>query len=303
VNLQEAGAQALERCKELVTHAEDAAKRVEDIDESVQKLKDQLHTDWDHALEKSQQLLSRLKAERHELEGEAHAAQSLLRELHTKMSDAESQMVSAVQQLLEEVNALEQGVGQQQPHLQEALEQVHEVGRSLKSKSDDVHGQLETTAQEAEEHLGDQVASAIGEIEQAHTARVDQLEEHIESSALPEMEQHHEQLHGQIDEYKGSYEQAVESAHEKAQQAASDSLSEATEKHQDVFQQFGQIGSEAKQLMDALKGGIDAGAETVGSVEEAMKAGVNATSVGLRAAIGTLEELMKFFQHFSFIKL
>lgn len=303
MNLQEAGAQALERCKELVTHAEDAAKSVEDIDGSVQELKKQLHSDWQPALQKGQQLLARLKSERHELEAEAQAAQALLRELHTKMTDAESQMVSAVQQLLEEVNALEQGVSQQHPQLQEALEQVHEVGRSLRGRADDVHGQLETAAQEAESHLGDEVASAIGGIEQAHTARVDQLQEHIETTAIPELEQHHEQLHGQIDEYKSTYEETVESSHDKAQQSANDALAEATEKHHDVFQQFEQIGNEAKELMGALKGGIDAGAETVGSVEEALKAGVGATSVGLRAAIGTLEELMKFFQHFSFIRI
>lgn len=303
MNLQEAGAQALERCKELISHAEDATKRVEDIDDDVQRIKDQLHTDWQHSLEKAQQLLGRIKSERHELEAEAHSSQALLRELHTKMSEAESQMVAAVQDLLQEVNQLEQGVEQQHPQLSEALEAMHVAGRALKDQADDVHGQLEAAAQEAEHHLGDEVGSAIDEIEQAHTARVEQLHEHIESSAIPEMEQHHEQLHGQIDEYKSAYEETVNAAHEKAQQAAGDALSEANDKHLEVFQQFEQVGNEVKALMDTLKGGIDAGAETIGAVEDAMKAGVNSTSVGLRAAIGTLEELMKFFQHFSFIKI
>jgi chromosome segregation ATPase len=303
VNLQEAAGQALERCKELVTHAEDAAKRAESIDADVDKIRKELHDDWQPALEKTQSLLSRLKHERQELESEAHAIQGLLRELHTKMAAAESQMVSAVHDLLSEVNNLEQVVGHEEPQLQEALTHVHDVGRSLKGKADEVHGHLETTAQETEEHVGSVVGSAIGEIDEQHTSRVEHLHDHIESSSIPEMNDHHETLHSQIDDYKAAYEEAVHSSHDKAHQTATEALQEATEKHHDVFQQFEQIGNEAKTLMDTLKGGIDTGAETIGSVEEAIKAGVNTTSIGLRAAVGTLEELMKFFQHFSFINI
>jgi DNA repair exonuclease SbcCD ATPase subunit len=303
VNLQEAGAQALERCKELVTHADDASKRVDDIDAEVEKINQQLHGDWQHAMERAQQLLARLKAEREELESEADASQALLRDLHGKLAESEQQMVSAVHDLLSEVNAFEQVVEQQEPLLQESLNQVHEKGRSLKGSADDVHGQLDNTSQETEDHLSDDVASALAEITQAHTSRVDQLEEHIQGSSIPEMDQHHEHLHSLIDDHKSAYEESVNTAHEKTQQSATDTLSEATEKHHDVFQQFEQIGNEAKQLMKTLKTGIDTGAETIGAVEEAVKAGVNTTSIGLRAAIGTLEELMKFFQHFSFIKL
>ena len=303
MNLQEAGTQALERCKELITHAEDAQKRVGDIDDQVEKARQQLQTDWHQAMERAQHLVHRVKNERSDMEGEAQAALALLRELHGRLLSAEQETVQSVHEFLGEVHGLEQHVQQQEPLVSEALTHFHETGHSLGQKAGEVHGQLEAVSHETEHHAGESVAAAIGEIEDAHDHRLEQLHQHIESSAMVEMEQHHETLHGQIDDYKSAYGEAVHESREKTHQAATEALDQATSKHEEVFHQFEQIGNEAKQILDVLKGGIDAGAETASTVTEALKTGVNTTSIGLQAAVGTLEEMMKFFNHFSFIKL
>jgi DNA repair exonuclease SbcCD ATPase subunit len=303
VNLQEAGTQALERCKELITHAEDAQKRVGDIDDQVEKARQQLQTDWHQAMEHAQQLLHHVKNERSEMEAEAQASLALLRELHGRLVSAEQETVQSVHELLSEVHGLEEHVQQQEPLVSEALTHFHETGHSLGQKADEVHTQLEAVSQETEHHAAENVAGAIGEIENAHDHRLEQLHQHVDSSALPEMEQHHAELHGHIDDYKSAYQEAVHESREKTQQAATEALGQATSKHEEVFGQFQQVGNEAKQILDVLKGGIEAGAETASTVEEALKTGVNTTSIGLQAAVGTLEEMMKFFNHFSFIKI
>jgi len=303
VNLQEAGAQALERCKELLTHAEDAHKRVGDIDQEVEKVRQQLQKDWHDAQEAGMHLLSRIKNERHDLETEAQAALALVKELHGKLQSAEQEMVQTVNHLLTEVNALDENVKEDEPQLQESLLHLTQRGQALKQKADEVHEHLQSVSQETEHHLGDTVAAAVAGVETTHEHRLEQLHEHIETSAMPEMEQHHENAHNQIDEHKTAYEESVHSAHDKTHQAATDALHEATDKHNEVFQQFEQIGNEAKQIMDTLKGGLEAGADTAGTVGEALKTGVNTTGVGLNAAIETFEEVSKFFSKFGFLGL
>jgi hypothetical protein len=114
------------------------------------------------------------------------------------------------------------------------------------------------------------------------------------------MEQHHETLHGQIDDYRALREAVHESRELRRPRRGP---RPGHPKHEEVFGQFEQIGNEAKQILDVLKGGIDAGAETASTVTEALKTGVNTTSIGLQAAVVALDEMMKFFNHFSFIKL
>jgi hypothetical protein len=61
------------------------------------------------------------------------------------------------------------------------------------------------------------------------------------------------------------------------------------------------LGESLEKLLEALMEVVETSGKVVAETKETVEIGVNTTSVGLQAAIGTIDELREFFGRFSFL--
>jgi hypothetical protein len=89
--------------------------------------------------------------------------------------------------------------------------------------------------------------------------------------------------------------------HDQKHEAATQSLSECHDKHNEIFEDFEQIGQQVHGIMDGLGKAVEAGGTAIHEGQEVIGAAVDSTSIGMKLIIDILSDLMDLFKRFSFI--
>jgi hypothetical protein len=118
---------------------------------------------------------------------------------------------------------------------------------------------------------------------------------------VPSLEQKGEELATTLNQFAEETKAKMEEVGEASLEAAKDALTQCLGQYTETIDSIMELGDSLQKLLEALMEVVDASGKVVGETKEMVELGVNTTSVGLQAAIGTLDELREFFGRFSFL--
>jgi uncharacterized protein YukE len=149
--------------------------------------------------------------------------------------------------------------------------------------------------------MNGEIVSDIHTMQSELEERLERLKGYVTGESLPQIKEKAEALEQKLDEFKENLQHKLDELKEQAEASARESVEKALAKHHEIFEQFTKTGEQVKGMLEKLSKAVEDGGTAIGEGKDAIEAGVKGTSVGLQAAIGTLDELMSMFKKFSFI--
>ena len=91
------------------------------------------------------------------------------------------------------------------------------------------------------------------------------------------------------------------SAAEIISEAAKDAVTECFGQYTETIEAIMELGANLEKLLETVMEVVDSSGKVIGETKETVELGVDTCGIGLKAAIGTLDELREFFGRFSFL--
>jgi ABC-type transporter Mla subunit MlaD len=303
MDLETAAKKTLDEAQELAGLLETAARDVSSAEDRLETVERRFEQQWEPLEKAGRELLEELRKLRDNLDTEAKQQIAELVGLRGRVEWAQDQGLQAIHATESEVKAFTARAQELDPELQEALRHVEEVGTALRDRAKEVESKLQEVSQEVAQLMNGEILSDIQTMQGEFEERVEALKGYVTGESLPNIKQKADELNQKLDEFRSNLQTKLDDLAEAAQTSAQESVQKALEKHHEVFEQFTKIGEQAKEVLEKLGKAVDDGGTAIGEGKDLIEAGVKGTSVGLQAAIGTLDELMQMFKKFSFIPL
>ena len=301
MDLQEAARKTLDEADDLVEMFDSADKQLGDAEDRLEKVEQRFEAQWEPLEKAGRELLADVLKLKDTLDEEAKRQIAELVGLKSRVTWAKEHGSEVIEATHGEITSFTERAKELDPELEEALNQVEEVGQLLRDRAKEVEAKLQEATQEVAALMNGEILSDVHEMQSEFEERVATLKSYVTGESLPQIKEKAEALEHKLEEFKSNLQQKLEDLGERAEAEARENLEKCLEKHREVFDQFSKVGDNAKQILQKLSKAIEDGGEAIGVGKEALEAGVKGTSVGLQAAIGTLDELMSMFKKFSFI--
>lgn len=301
MDLTEAARKTLDEADDLVELFDSAGKQLDEADNRLEQVERRFETQWQPLERAGRDLLEEVRKLKETLDEEAKRQIAELVGLKGRVAWAKEHGSEVIEATHNEVNAFTQRAKELDPELEEALNQVEEVGHQLRDRAKEVEAKLQEVTQEVAGLMNGEILSDIQTMQTEFEERVEKLKGYVTGESLPQLKEKAAALEQKLDEFKENLQHKLEDMSEKAEASARESVEKALAKHHEVLDQFAKAGENAKGLLEKLSKAVEDGGTAIGEGKDAIEAGVKGTSVGLQAAIGTLDELMSMFKKFSFI--
>ena len=303
MNLEQAATKALSDVKNLITHFGEGYKAFDELEEQIKKVSQEVHSEWPPVLEKAKHLLEDIKRQQHELDEEAKQAERILKDLKHKMDGVHQEAQEALHSTRDGVHELEQHVHGLEPDLAGVLRHAEETGHSLRDGATHIHDEFHHNVQDVSHHVQNDVVNEVKQSESQVEEHGHEYHEHVTGSVIPEVEAKHQECDQHLEEHHEQFEEKLNQLHQQKQEQVSHHMDQCHEKHNEIFEDFTQIGAQAEHIMDGLSKAVDAGGTAVHEGMEVVGAACDSLGVGLKLCIDIFEELDKIFKDFSFLGL
>jgi paraquat-inducible protein B len=225
-------------------------------------------------------------------------------ELGDRSVEAREQITAFLHDAQQDLQALhEHTEGEIQPALDEVLHHVKSVHESFGDRIAAMQEELGTVVGETHDFLTVETPQHLAELKAQVVEGHEEVRALIREQLMPSIQQPVDEYLTQLDALGAHLQERVASSRSTLQESTSATMQEMLEQfaqHSDVAQQFAQ---QVDGVMETLKESIDAGGTAVATGEEVVQTGVDTANAGLKAVIGTLEELKEFFSRFSFVSM
>jgi ABC-type transporter Mla subunit MlaD len=301
MDLTEAARKTLDEASDLVEVFDSAGKKLDEADDRLEQVERRFEQQWQPLERAGRELLEDIRKLKETLDEEAKRQVAELVGLKGRVTWAKEHGSEVIHATLNEVNAFTQRAKDLDPELDAALDQVEQVGHQLRDRAKEIEAKLLEATQEVSALMNGEIVSDIHTMQSELEERLERLKGYVTGESLPQIKEKAEALEQKLDEFKENLQHKLDELKEQAEASARESVEKALAKHHEIFEQFTKTGEQVKGMLEKLSKAVEDGGTAIGEGKDAIEAGVKGTSVGLQAAIGTLDELMSMFKKFSFI--
>jgi chromosome segregation ATPase len=290
----------MDKLKDLLPKFEEANDAYEAAKAQFEKAGEKVEQDWDKIEEASKAFLERVKNERSDFADETQTTLEGIAALKTKVEEITDSAKEAANDAREELNNFAEEIQKLEPEIEKVMKMVDDAASALKQRGDAIKEKVNEVASDMSSFLEGEISSAFTDIQDAVETRAGELMTHIADTIVPKMEEKAADLAQNLSDFASDMGQKMTDKGAEAMQNATDVLESCFGTFKDTIDQIMSLGDTMQNVLDKVCGFVNDVGDVVGQTQQAVSTGVDTTSVGLNAVVGTIQEILDFFSSFSF---
>ncbi len=219
-----------------------------------------------------------------------------LEETQRSLQDAMKRGEAVFESSKEAILSLETRVGELLPEADATFAAVKETVETLGSELTSLDEALEQTRSLADGQLQDKLSSLVDDVTTAGEERAGRLASYVEDQFMPQVTEHLKGLKESIDAAISTGTERFENVKQQAEQGAKTSLENFKGPLGEEISRLSETAESLRGTMERIGSVVEDAGQAAGTATQLMGQSVDSVSIGAKAAVGILEDLIDIFE-------